>query len=57
MLNNFGITLGGKAKEFEWKYNGEKIIISREVGKLHSNIQSEFKTTKFHLYFLILNIK
>lgn len=37
-----GITLGGKAKKFEWSYDGEKIKINRKIGRFDSNIQSEF---------------
>lgn len=43
------VTLGGKAKEFKWDYNGEKVIISRKVGKLQNNIQSEFTNNEISL--------
>jgi hypothetical protein len=52
-----GITLGGKAKEFEWKYDGEKIIISREFGKLHNNIQTEFTNNEISLILSYIKYK
>lgn len=44
-----GITLGGKAKEFEWNYDGEKIVIGRKFVNLNNNIQSEFTNNEVSL--------
>lgn len=44
-----GITLGGRAKEFEWNYDGQKIIINRKFGRLDNNIRSEFTNNEIYL--------
>lgn len=30
---HIGITLGGKAKKFKWSYDGEKIMVNKDIGK------------------------